>query len=955
MNTPGPRNVRWNLQDPASALNSPASNTSTEFVSTSSLQYINSQLIAHGFTAPPGLSLDGVASADMEKAVKCLLAMLSQRVDDMSRTETLSTKLRTLTYDHERLKSMYDAAEERAANAEREMNTYKSRLANANKALHSSEAAHKHTTTELQRTRSSLQSIRTLHQNELKKKDKEIDRMADKWAKLAEAQSKLASTAPSGMRCLNGGLADAGMVASSSQTFLEASLEESERARMEIIEENKHVKGLVVTAVNGMQEIVHETREDGGKDEWTPATVISLFPISPASAAKDAILDSLDDLRATIAHLMPSDDPTESTSSKPTPSTSAKVPPEEVGRLQDTIKKLQAQIADARKDQSITRAVDRYDTRAVKQSEKDAERELRSNLDDERKKIAEATLELEKEKAAMVAEKRKIEQEEEKKKRKLADTTRKSADKTGKSADKKREHKVVSEPPPPPDEEAWRTPDDEDMADEPKADAEMADEQDAEEPDADADEDADVGMSILAHVPAASPSLSLYGSPRRSPAKLFPSPGKLFPSPAKIHTTGSPRKVSSGSRKVSAHKLAKLGKAGSPRKISKGSPRKASKAKRGLMPSTRIEPAYETEVLPHMAGGAMEVDEEGEEQLGDAIGSKHRAKSAGSEGKDVFDGKAGPGEDKPVREKSAGLLPTFVLPPPSPRTSLPPQPALPPMAFPPLNLPSLSAAPTPSAPIAAPSSAPLSTLPPRTPSRGYPVAKPLASRMIHAYSPAQPSPLSRILMLGNSPGSDGDSRPPISALDPLREEDEHAMDEEEDGRGVIDDDDNPFSPMVTRKPMSLAEELGVTLSPPSPPPAPAPTRDAKGKGRAVVPPSLAGNKRPLDKENAGDKAKKKKKESRKDKDKDKDGEKAMAPTAKAKAGASSTSKSSGRETRSSSSKMAAAGSSRAGSSRETRSKASSPPPKLRVTGAGGGPRRVPIDSAEAPKLRPRKA
>ena len=145
MNTPGPRNVRWNLEDPASALNSPASNTSTEFVSTSSLQYINSQLIAHGFTAPPGLSLDGVASADMEKAVKCLLAMLSQRVvregalgrrnalkaiqDDMSRTETLSTKLRTLTYDHERLKSMYDAAEERAANAEREMNTYKSRLA----------------------------------------------------------------------------------------------------------------------------------------------------------------------------------------------------------------------------------------------------------------------------------------------------------------------------------------------------------------------------------------------------------------------------------------------------------------------------------------------------------------------------------------------------------------------------------------------------------------------------------------------------------------------------------------------------------------------------------------------------------------------------------------------------------------------------------------------------------
>ncbi|KAL1678883.1 Afadin and alpha-actinin-binding-domain-containing protein [Schizophyllum commune] len=930
MSTPGPRNVRWNLEDPASALNSPASNTSTEFVSTSSLQYINSQLIAHGFTAPPGLSLDGVASADMEKAVKCLLAMLSQRVDDMSRTETLSTKLRTLTYDHERLKSMYDAAEERAANAEREMNTYKSRLANANKALHASESAHKHTTTELQRTRSSLQSIRTLHQNELKKKDKEIDRMADKWAKLAEAQSKLGSTAPSGMRCLNGGLADAGMAASSSQTFLEASLEESERARMEIIEENKHVKGLVVTAVNGMQEIVHEAREDGGKDEWTPATVISLFPISPASAAKDAILDSIDDLRATIARLMPSDDPAESTStSKPSPQTSSKIPPEEVARLQDTIKKLQAQIADARKDQS--------NTRAVKQSEKDVERErlegLRSNLDDERKKITQEAIKLEKERAAMEAEKYKMEHEEDKRKTEVE----KKKQRKQKSAHSKREQ-----------EEQRPTPADADMADEPHEDADA-------DADADMDDeaaDADAGMSILAHVPAASPSLSLYGSPRRSPATLFPSPGKLFPSPAKIHTTGSPRKVSSGShktaspRKVSAHKLAKIGRAGSPRKVSKGSPRKASKPKRGLMPSTRVEPAYETEVLPHMAGGAMEEDKE-EEQHDGAGGSRHRAKSAGIEGR------SNSSEDKPAREKSAGLLPTFVLPPPSPRTSLPPQPALPPMAFPPLNLPSLSAAPTPSAPVAAPSSAPLSTLPPRTPGRGYPVAKPLASRMIHAYSPAQPSPLSRILMLGNSPGSDGDSRPPISALDPLREEDEHAMDEEEDGRGVIDDDDNPFSPMVTRKPMSLAEELGVTLSPPSPPPAPAPTRDTKGKGRAVAPPSLAGNKRPLDKENAGDKAKKKKKESRKEKEKD--GDKAVAPAAKTKAGASSTSKSSGRETRSSTSKTATAASSRAGSSRETRSKASSPPPKLRVTGAGGGPRRVPIDSAEAPKLRPRKA
>ena len=49
--------------------------------------------------------------------------------DDMNRTEELTTKIRTLSYDHERLLSMYRDTTERAANAEREMNLHKSRLA----------------------------------------------------------------------------------------------------------------------------------------------------------------------------------------------------------------------------------------------------------------------------------------------------------------------------------------------------------------------------------------------------------------------------------------------------------------------------------------------------------------------------------------------------------------------------------------------------------------------------------------------------------------------------------------------------------------------------------------------------------------------------------------------------------------------------------------------------------
>jgi outer membrane murein-binding lipoprotein Lpp len=46
----------------------------------------------------------------------------------MSRTEDLSGKIRSLSYDHERLMSMYRSATEAAANAEKEMNMHKARL-----------------------------------------------------------------------------------------------------------------------------------------------------------------------------------------------------------------------------------------------------------------------------------------------------------------------------------------------------------------------------------------------------------------------------------------------------------------------------------------------------------------------------------------------------------------------------------------------------------------------------------------------------------------------------------------------------------------------------------------------------------------------------------------------------------------------------------------------------------
>ena len=144
-----------------------------------------------------------------------------------------------------------------------------------------------------------------------------------------------------------------------------------------------------------------------------------------------------------------------------------------------------------------------------------------------------------------------------------------------------------------------------------------------------------------------------------------------------------------------------------------------------ILPPARIEPAYETELIPiHV-----------------------------------------PPSTSSTQELRKSILPTsFVLPPPSPSTSLPPPPntlleALQNTPTHNTTEPSSSSQTTSSDPTfvdkpALSQNAELAL--PQTPpvgNRPFPMAKPLASRMTHAYSPVKPSPLSRILMLASSPES----------------------------------------------------------------------------------------------------------------------------------------------------------------------------------------------------------
>ena len=77
--TPAKKSISPDMNE---EIGSPASSdTSTDtIIPTSSLDHLNSQLVAHGFAPSPGLCLDGISSRNLDRVVKCLLDLLGQRI-----------------------------------------------------------------------------------------------------------------------------------------------------------------------------------------------------------------------------------------------------------------------------------------------------------------------------------------------------------------------------------------------------------------------------------------------------------------------------------------------------------------------------------------------------------------------------------------------------------------------------------------------------------------------------------------------------------------------------------------------------------------------------------------------------------------------------------------------------------------------------------------------------------
>lgn len=220
--------------------------------------------------------------------------------------------------------------------------------------LQASEAAHKNTLAELQRARTALQAVRATHQTELKKKEKEVERIVERWGKLSDMQAKL-SAASSGLKCANLKVVVGTEIIGKGPELTEVALEQAEDARQWLSQENARLRGLLLGAVNEAQSMLYLARRSEREDEvwsasfcdfvysWTvtqpvPFTLSTLFPMASHDAANDKLASLLAALREAVTHPH---------ATVVTPSPSARpvsVPDGELVRLQGVIESLKAEI-----------------------------------------------------------------------------------------------------------------------------------------------------------------------------------------------------------------------------------------------------------------------------------------------------------------------------------------------------------------------------------------------------------------------------------------------------------------------------------------------------------------------------------------------------------------------------------------------------------------------------------
>ena len=238
----------------------------------------------------------------------------------MRRAEQLSGKYKILSYDHERLLEQHRAAKEAAAQAEREMETGKAKVESVQKRLQAEEDTHKKSRDDMQRLKMAMQYLRTTTANEVKRKEKEIEKMTERWSRIANEQVKIGAIG-SGMACANllpeqassevfrdSLLCCAGLtLLQKKKDIWEVALAESEATRLRLLKENDALRDVIVACANALVSLQHSTLEAINKVELEePELILSdvLFLSNPASTQAETAQSKLRELFANLREVL---------------------------------------------------------------------------------------------------------------------------------------------------------------------------------------------------------------------------------------------------------------------------------------------------------------------------------------------------------------------------------------------------------------------------------------------------------------------------------------------------------------------------------------------------------------------------------------------------------------------------------------------------------------------------
>ena len=135
-------------------------------------------------------------------------------------------------------------------------------------------------TQENQRLRTTLQSVRLGAQNEVKRFEKEKDKLLERLSKIADSKP----TAQFACSNLNVSATESKF----EKGYLDIALEDAENARVNLAEENDILKKLVVDCANGAQGLLHRIRYRG--DERHMVDEVQNLSLQPWGGGPDTFL-----------------------------------------------------------------------------------------------------------------------------------------------------------------------------------------------------------------------------------------------------------------------------------------------------------------------------------------------------------------------------------------------------------------------------------------------------------------------------------------------------------------------------------------------------------------------------------------------------------------------------------------------------------------------------------------